>query len=134
MFLRLPILILIAWLLSSQTVFAQTNSTNQSSAKDWAQWSCGIVGTGLGNYMRIPQIYEIWKNKSSENVSSQANWLGLFALTAWEIYGILGNDYMVIASSAVGMFLQIVLTGMTYHYRKLGPEETPLLLVAISPT
>jgi len=128
------IFLLFACLLSLQTALAQNNSTNQEKIRYYAQYSCGLIGTILGNYMRVPQIYEIWKNKSSENVSSQANWLALFALAAWEAYGILGNDYMVIASSAVGIALQIILTGLTYHYRKINPESTPLLSVGISQT
>lgn len=132
MSLRRYILVFIACLLSFQTAVAQNNSTSPNSPKDYAQYACGLIGTVVGNYMRVPQIYEIWKNRSSENVSSQANWMGLFALAAWEIYGILGNDYMVIASSAVGLALQVVLTGMTYYYRKVSPEATPLLSVVIS--
>src|SRR5690242_7824208 len=120
------IFLLFACVLSLQTALATENNST-STARYYAQYSCGLFGTIVGNYMRVPQIYEIWKNKSSENVSSQANWLALFALAAWEVYGILGNDYMVIASSAVGIALQIILTGLTYHYRKNNPEMTPLL-------
>jgi MtN3 and saliva related transmembrane protein len=69
----------------------------------------------LGYY---PQAYNIWKNKSAENISIPTFLIFALGTMIWTVYGILIKDTVVISSFAIGVVGSWSVLILTLKYRK----------------
>ena len=65
----------------------------------------------------VPQIYKIWKNKSSKDVSLATTVFYLFGVSVWLVYGFLISDFPLIIGNAVGVVMLTLLVLAWFKFR-----------------
>jgi len=76
-----------------------------------------IVGAGMsGAY--ISQIYKMWKNKSSKDVSLITYSILTFGLAVWLVYGFLIDSVPLIVANTVGTIAGALVIAFWFKYRR----------------
>ncbi len=76
-----------------------------------------IVGLAM-SFGYYPQIYKMWKNKSSENISLPTYAIFSLGTLTYLIYGILTKDITLIISFVLGVFGSWAVLILILVYRK----------------
>lgn len=78
----------------------------------------GFSALALGLVYRVPQIYKIYRLKSGEDVSEKTLHVQNSSYTLYIVYGVMKNDVVFIASSAIGIVQNLILLCMKRYYRE----------------
>jgi MtN3 and saliva related transmembrane protein len=78
----------------------------------------GYIAGILTTVAFIPQVFQIYKTKSAEDVSLAMFLLFTTGIVMWLIYGITANAFPVIAANAVTLLLSLLILYLKYKYRK----------------
>jgi len=80
-------------------------------------WLAGVMGVvmSLGYY---PQVYAIWKTKSSRDVSLLTYGIFLIGNIVWTLYGLYLKDYAVITGFIIGIPGAALILALGYYYRR----------------
>ena len=76
-----------------------------------------IMGV-LMSFAYFPQAYNIWKNKSAENISIPTYIIFSLGTLTWFIYGIVIQDMIIIISFIIGVIGSWSVLTLTLKYRK----------------
>lgn len=78
----------------------------------------GYVAGILTTIAFVPQVMQIYKTKSAEDVSLAMFLLFTAGVVMWLIYGIQSNSFPVIAANSITLLLSCVILFFKYKYRK----------------
>lgn len=78
----------------------------------------GLVAGVLTSSSLLPQLIKIVKNKKVEDLST-----GMFAtlmagVALWIVYGVLRDDFPIIATNAFSLLLNIIILFLRFKYKK----------------
>lgn len=77
----------------------------------------GLSALGLSLMYRIPQIYEIYKTESAEDISTWMLIIQNLSYILYVIYGVFVHDWIYIASSVLSFIQNLIIYLMKVHYR-----------------
>ena len=69
----------------------------------------GLIAASLTTSSFLPQVYKIWKLKSSEGVSLSMYLFMLTGVILWFIYGLLIGSISVILANLIAALLQMII-------------------------
>lgn len=69
----------------------------------------GLAAAIITTFTFLPQVIKVWKEKSAKNVSSLMFIIAITNEILWIGYGILRNDWIIIATNAVLMIMAILI-------------------------
>ena len=69
----------------------------------------GLIAAVLTTYSFMPQVYKIWKLKSSDGVSLSMYLFMFTGVVMWFFYGILIDSVAVISANLVAGILQLII-------------------------
>jgi MtN3 and saliva related transmembrane protein len=78
----------------------------------------GYIAGILTTIAFVPQVIQIYKTKSAEDVSLAMFLLFTAGVVMWLIYGIQSNAIPVIAANSLTLLLSCVILFFKYKYRK----------------
>lgn len=78
----------------------------------------GFSALGFSLLYRIPQIYKLWKNKSSNDISVWMIHLQTISYILYVTYGIMKEDLVYIISSAISILQNIILYFLYCLYKE----------------
>lgn len=78
----------------------------------------GLGALGLSLLYRIPQIYEIYKTKSAEDISTWMLIIQNLSYILYIIYGVFVHDWIYIASSVLSFVQNLIIYFMKVYYRR----------------
>ena len=77
----------------------------------------GLNTLGLSLMYRIPQIYEIYKTESAEDISTWMLIIQNLSYILYVTYGVFVHDWIYIASSVLSFIQNLIIYLMKVHYR-----------------
>lgn len=80
-------------------------------------FSLGIIATILSQIYRIPQIYQLYKTKSGNDISKWSIFIQSSSYIFYIIYSIFNWDIVYIASNSVSLFENIIIYIMIKQYK-----------------
>lgn len=83
----------------------------------------GFSALGFSLFYRIPQIYKLWKNKSSNDISVWMIHLQTISYLLYIAYGILRKDLVYIISSGISIFQNLILYFLYCLYKEKGEKD-----------
>lgn len=66
----------------------------------------------------IPQIIKVWKTKKVKQISLLTFSVLTFGIAMWVIYGILKNDFPIIITNSISLFLNLIMVYFLIYYEK----------------
>jgi MtN3 and saliva related transmembrane protein len=78
----------------------------------------GYIAGILTTIAFVPQVMQIYKTKSAEDVSLAMFLLFTAGVVMWLIYGIQSNAFPVIVANSITLLLSCVILFFKYKYRK----------------
>lgn len=81
----------------------------------------GFSALGFSLFYRIPQIYKLLKNKSSDDISVWMLHLQTISYILYIAYGVLVNDLIYIISSCLSMGQNVILYVLYFMYKSEPP-------------
>ena len=66
----------------------------------------------------IPQILKAWKTKKVEDVSPAMYAVLLLGITLWVVYGVLRNDWPIIATNGLSLSLNAIMLFLMVRYKR----------------
>jgi len=77
----------------------------------------GLIAASLTTSCLIPQIIQIFKTRTTRDIS-----LGMFSMVSagvfcWLIYGILIHSFPVIIANSIGLVLNLTIVGFKLKYK-----------------
>lgn len=69
----------------------------------------GLAAAIITTFTFLPQVIKVWKEKSAKNVSSLMFIIAITNEILWIGYGLLRNDWIIIATNAVLMIMAIMI-------------------------
>lgn len=67
----------------------------------------GLAAAIITTFTFLPQVIKVWKEKSAKDVSSLMFIIAITNEVLWIGYGILRNDWIIIATNAILMIMAI---------------------------
>jgi len=64
----------------------------------------------------LPQVIRTWKTRSTHDISLGMFLLTVFGLVLWLIYGLVRNDWPLIATDAASLLLSATILGLKLRY------------------
>jgi MtN3 and saliva related transmembrane protein len=80
-------------------------------------WMC-IIGISMA-LSGLPQIYRIYKNKSSNDVSLSLWILVTHGIFWWLIYGIIINSISIIITNFICLIIDLIILFLVIKYRRI---------------
>jgi uncharacterized protein with PQ loop repeat len=77
----------------------------------------GLGALGLSLLYRIPQIYEIYKTESAEDISTWMLIIQNLSYILYIIYGVFVHDWIYITSSVLSFVQNLIIYFMKVYYR-----------------
>ena len=77
----------------------------------------GLSALGLSLMYRIPQIYEIYKTESAEDISTWMLIIQNLSYILYIVYGVFVHDWIYIASSVLSFVQNLIIYFMKMYYR-----------------
>ena len=78
----------------------------------------GLGALGLSLLYRIPQIYEIYKTESAEDISTWMLIIQNLSYILYIVYGVFVHDWIYIASSVFSFVQNLIIYFMKMYYRR----------------
>ena len=78
----------------------------------------GLSALGLSLIYRIPQIYEIYKTESAEDISTWMLIIQNLSYVLYVTYGVFVHDWIYIASSVLSFVQNLIIYFMKMYYRR----------------
>ncbi len=69
----------------------------------------GLAAAIITTFTFLPQVIKVWKEKSAKDVSSLMFIIAITNEVLWIGYGILRNDWIIIATNAILMIMAIAI-------------------------
>jgi MtN3 and saliva related transmembrane protein len=69
----------------------------------------GLAAAIITTFTFLPQVIKVWKEKSARNVSSMMFIIAITNEILWIGYGVLRNDWIIIATNSVLMIMAILI-------------------------
>ncbi len=69
----------------------------------------GLTAAIITTFTFLPQVIKVWKEKSAKDVSSLMFIIAITNEILWIGYGILRNDWIIIATNAILMIMAIAI-------------------------
>lgn len=69
----------------------------------------GLAAAIITTFTFLPQVIKVWKEKSAKNVSSMMFIIAITNEILWIGYGVLRNDWIIIATNSVLMIMAILI-------------------------
>lgn len=66
----------------------------------------------------IPQIIKVWKTKKVKQISLLTFSVLTFGIAIWVVYGILKNDFPIIITNSISLFLNLIMVYFLIYYEK----------------
>ncbi|OOV12990.1 SemiSWEET family sugar transporter [Flavobacterium sp. LM4] len=66
----------------------------------------------------IPQIIKVWKTKKVKQISLLTFSVLTFGIVIWVVYGILKNDFPIIITNSISLFLNLIMVYFLIYYEK----------------
>jgi len=66
----------------------------------------------------IPQIIKVWKTKKVKQISLLTFSVLTFGIAVWIVYGILKNDFPIILTNSISLFLNLIMVYFLIYYEK----------------
>jgi MtN3 and saliva related transmembrane protein len=66
----------------------------------------------------VPQIRKAWKTKKVKDISPLMFSILVFGVALWVVYGIVENDFPIIATNAVSLLLNGIMLYLMVRYSK----------------
>jgi MtN3 and saliva related transmembrane protein len=66
----------------------------------------------------IPQIIKVWKTKKVKQISLLTFSVLTFGIAIWVLYGILKNDFPIIITNSISLFLNLIMVYFLIYYEK----------------
>ena len=83
---------------------------------DKTQW-IGIIAGVLTATSMLPQVIKVFKEKKAEDISLLMLIVLLSGIALWVVYGVMRNDFPIIATNAFSMLVNLVLVGLRIKYK-----------------
>ena len=83
----------------------------QTSFFGWLGTTCTIV-------YKLPQIYKLYKSKTSKGLSIMSYSIQTISYVPYVVHGIIINDLPTITLGAGALFFNLILCFQQYYYRK----------------
>lgn len=83
---------------------------------DLTQQICGIGALVLSLVYRIPQIYDIYKTKKADDISTWMLVIQNISYLLYIAYGVFVHDWIYIASSIISFIQNIIIYAMKRYY------------------
>ena len=80
-----------------------------------------IVGLTAGICVTIsvvPQIWKVWKTKKVKEISLLTFSVLTFGIAVWIFYGFLKEDYPIIITNSISLFLNLIMVYFIIYYEK----------------
>ncbi|WP_394748462.1 SemiSWEET family sugar transporter [Spongiimicrobium salis] len=77
----------------------------------------GLVAATLTTAAFVPQVYKVWKEKSTKDISLTMYCVLLLGLLLWLIYGIYHQSIAIILANAVTAFLVTIVLLLKLKYK-----------------
>lgn len=77
----------------------------------------GIIAAILTTSAFVPQVYKVWTEKSTKDISLSMYLIFLLGLILWLIYGMYQNSLSIILANAVTGILAIILIILKLKYK-----------------
>ncbi|MCV9927552.1 SemiSWEET family transporter [Flavobacterium sp. LS1R49] len=82
----------------------------------------GIIGAILSSVSFLPQVIQIWKTKSANDLSMATIVLLASNGTSWLIYGLLKDAIPLVITNAIVLFMLLLIIFLKIKYRKNVPQ------------
>ncbi|MWB96865.1 hypothetical protein GON26_21095 [Flavobacterium sp. GA093] len=66
----------------------------------------------------IPQIIKVWKTKKVKEISLKTFSILTFGIALWIVYGILKEDFPIIITNSISLFLNLIMVYFIIYYEK----------------
>ena len=66
----------------------------------------------------IPQIIKVWRTKKVKQISLLTFSVLTFGIALWIVYGILKNDFPIILTNSISLFLNLIMVYFLIYYEK----------------
>nr|WP_294923520.1 SemiSWEET transporter [uncultured Flavobacterium sp.] len=66
----------------------------------------------------IPQIIKVWKTKKVKQISLLTFSVLTSGIALWVVYGILKNDFPIIITNSISLFLNLIMVYFLIYYEK----------------
>ncbi|WP_031454690.1 SemiSWEET family sugar transporter [Flavobacterium chungangense] len=66
----------------------------------------------------IPQIIKVWKTKKVQQISLLTFSVLTFGIAIWVVYGVLKNDFPIIITNSISLFLNLIMVYFLIYYEK----------------
>ncbi len=77
----------------------------------------GLVAAAITTSGFVPQVYKIWKEKSTHDISLNMYLLLTLGLTLWLIYGINIESWPVILANGITLILVLGIVALKIKYK-----------------
>ncbi len=77
----------------------------------------GLLAAFLTTISLIPQLVKVWKTKSAKDVSAGMFSIQCSSVSLWAIYGILINDFAIIAANSLVFVQALTILAFKTKYR-----------------
>jgi MtN3 and saliva related transmembrane protein len=77
----------------------------------------GLIASTLTTLAALPQLVKTFKDKKAENISLLWIVILILGLSGWIYYGLLKKDAIILISSSIGVFINIILAGCAIRYK-----------------
>ena len=78
----------------------------------------GILASIFTSTSLLPQLIKIIREKKAENISLWMLAVLFTGLSGWIVYGILKNDWIIIAANSFSLVLNILITVFSIKYKQ----------------
>ncbi len=78
----------------------------------------GISASVLTTTSMLPQLFKLLKEKKSEDVSLWMLLILFAGICLWIIYGIMKNDFIIIISNAISLFINVIIVVLKIKFKK----------------
>jgi MtN3 and saliva related transmembrane protein len=78
----------------------------------------GIFASIFTSTSLLPQLIKIIREKKAENISLWMLAVLFTGLSGWIVYGILKNDWIIIAANSFSLVLNILITVFSIKYKQ----------------
>ena len=92
-----------------------------------------LIGTCLGLFSRVPQVYRTYKTKSANDLSTQTMSINITANSCFLFYMIINGDYFIMLNCISVITLESTLIFMKNKYGKMKKTSSSTSLDKMVP-
>ena len=77
----------------------------------------GVVAGSCSTAAVVPQLLKAWKTKEVDDVSPGMFFVLITGLALWVVYGVIKNDFPIIATNGVAFLLNSLMLLLLFRYK-----------------